>query len=555
MNERLVLNRLMSPCIRLLVVWIFWLGPVGMLTAAPEEIPMPDTQVHEFVSQHTGRHYQLRIGLPRNYDPANRSYTVVYQTDGQWDFDRVFPMLRAMEYDQIAEPFILVAMTYAGNNPDYGALRQMDYTPTDFVGGGQSGQAHLFLRTVRNEIIPLVEANYACRTDERILMGSSYGGLFTCYALLHAPDLFTGYVPSSPSLWVDNYVMVREATTFGPGLRGRNLRVRMITGLNEAYGQRNSAERFLAALQALGIQDLDIDLEFAANERHGAVAQVAYYEGLPEVVRPKLVTFARGTGEPVNWSGTQIVQTFHADDVMRVTDAGTGAKRRAMVFEPGDERATSVGGVIYVLDAQWDLRYTDATYWALDYDGELSNRLRVGLDWEGSPREIMTWREQEYRWLDDTVDAATPVVGGAFRSYFGDTVQPWAEGNLVTAPGFRMVIASEKAATWALADLLSHAPMFDRYLLVSPDVGDAGGNLRMLEAARAERGGSLTARVLIYSGNNEAVERRENLQAFVSQLAQRGHAGLEISHTQLDYKGYAQAKLEGYHKGLRILGR
>ena len=284
--------------LRSLVFMVVLTGWGGWARAV--EVAIAETQVHEFTSAYTGRLYQLRIGLPRNYDPANRRYTVVYQLDGQWDFDRVFPLTRGMEMDHRMEPVIVAAITYGGVNPDYGTLRALDYAA---VSAGDAGETGKFLKTLRNEIIPLVEANYACRTEERVLMGSSYGGLFTCYALLHAPDLFTGYVASSPSLWVDNSIMVQQAQALGPTLAGRGLRVRIITGANEAYSQQNGAQQFYNTLNTLRPSGLDLTLTFAPDERHGAVAQVAYDDGLPEVLAPKLVMFPIGSGEPVGWSG------------------------------------------------------------------------------------------------------------------------------------------------------------------------------------------------------------------------------------------------------------
>lgn len=518
------------------------------------DVPIADTQVHEFTSAYTGRRYQLRIGLPRNYDPANHRYTVVYQLDGQWDFDRVFPLTRGMETDHRMEPVIVAAITYGGVNPDYGALRQRDYTPTDFVGGGQSGDAPKFIQTVRKEIIPLVEANYSCRTEERILMGSSYGGLFTGYALLNAPDLFTGYVASSPSFWVDNQIMVQKALASGTTLAGRSLRVRIITGANETYGQQAAAQAFYNALSGLHLPGLDLALTFAPNERHGAVAQVAYDDGLPEVLVPKLVIFQPGPGEPVGWSGGQPPVTFWADQVVLTDGPVAGATRRAVTIEPtAGSSAKSIRGVIYTLDAQWDLHAMEGSYGGMLYDAEVVSLLRVGVDWLGSWSQITDWRNREFTPTDPS---GVGVFGGAdnFRTFMQGRVLPDAEKNLTSPPGYRLVVASEKAALWALTDLLSDKPTFDRYLLVAPAVEWDNEWLLQLEAARAARGGSLAARVMIYYGDRDAATtRREAIERFVGRLSARGYSGLTLQPVKLEGRGFEEAKLFGYHKGFRLL--
>lgn len=525
----------------------------GLATKAVD-VPIAETQVHEFTSAFTGRLYQLRIGLPRNYDSAHRRYTVVYQLDGQWDFDRVFPLTRGMEADHRMEPVIVAAITYGGVNPDYGSLRQRDYTPTDFVGGGRSGDAAKFLKTLRSEIIPMVEAAYSCRPEERILMGSSYGGLFTCYALLNAPDLFTGYVASSPSIWVDHQIMVQWARGSGPALAGRKLKVQIITGANETYTQRSSAQAFYDALIGLHLEDLELGLTFAASERHGAVAQVAYDDGLPLVLAPKLVIFPQGPGEPVGWSGALPPVTFWADRVHLYDGPGDLTARRAVVLEPTAGAAvTNVRGVSYVLDAQWDLRSVEGSYGGMLYDGEVSALMRVGVDWIGSWGQISDWRNREFTPTDPS---GTGGYGGAdsFRTFIKERVLPDAEKNLTVRPGYRMVVASEKAALWALTDLLSEQPTFDRYLLVAPAAEWDSEWLLQLETIRAARGGSLAARVMIYYGDRDAEPSRGvAIERFVSRLASRGYAGLTIQQLELEGKGFAEAKRFGYHKGFRLL--
>lgn len=524
------------------------------LLARAENVPLAETQVHEFTSAYTGRHYQLRIGLPRHYDPAHQRYTVVYQLDGQWDFDRTFPLTRWLEADHRLEPVIVAAITYGGTNPDYGALRQRDYTPTDFVGGGQSGDAPKFLQTLRHEIVPLVEAAYACRSEERVLMGSSYGGLFTCYALLHAPDLFTGYVASSPSVWVDNQIMVQQAQLAGPALAERKLRVQIITGANEVYSQRYCAQAFYDALRGLQLAELELGLTFAPDERHGAVAQVAYDDGLPVVLDPKLVLFSPGENEPVDGSGAQPPVTFWADRVQRYDGPGAEARRRAVVLEPtAGATATSARGVVYVLDAHTDLHVMEGSYSGMLYDGEVSALLRVGVDWVGSGQQIADCQNREYTPTDPT---GTGRYGGAagFSSFLKTQVLPEAEQHLTAPPGFRLVVASGPAALWALTDLLSDHPTFDRYLLVAPAVEWDQEWLLQLEALRAARGGSLAARVLLYYGDRDvATTRGAALERFATRLAARGYAGLTWQTVKLAGRGFAEAKLLGYHKGFRRL--
>ena len=68
-------------------------------------------------------------------------------------------------------------------------------TPNAVLEGG----APCFLDFIENELIPYVEANYPV-TQFRTLIGHSYGGLFTLFALAERPALFNYYLAIDPSM-------------------------------------------------------------------------------------------------------------------------------------------------------------------------------------------------------------------------------------------------------------------------------------------------------------------------------------------------------------------
>jgi predicted alpha/beta superfamily hydrolase len=190
----------------------------------------------------------------------------------------------------------------------------------------------------------------------------------------------------------------------------------------------------------------------------------------------------------------------------------------------------------------------------LDYDNDIGVSLIVGVGWEGDPAVITTTRRHEFTPVDAVGDG---TEGGAsqFTEYMRERVLPGAEAHLGVAPGYRMVVASEKGALWALADLFGADPTFDRYLLVSPDVSWNDEYAMQLEAERAAAGEDLAARLRVYTGANEPAERREAMKRFLNQLRARNYPGLSIEHTEIPDAGYGVAKVIGYHKGLRLMSR
>lgn len=119
---------------------------------------------------------------------------MIYVLDGQWDFKLMDSVLGGLVYDKFVPDMILAGVTYAGGNPDFNSLRAMDYTPVATSTLKGSGDAPKFLAFLKSELIPYIESNYRGDAKRRALMGSSFGGLFTLYAMFTEPSLFNGYI-------------------------------------------------------------------------------------------------------------------------------------------------------------------------------------------------------------------------------------------------------------------------------------------------------------------------------------------------------------------------
>lgn len=158
------------------------------------------------------QHYQLSVALPESYhtNPEKR-YPVLYLLDPYWDFDPINSIIGTLRYDKYIPEIIVVGIGYAGENPDYGTFRQIDYTPVADSYDKNSGDAPVFLQFLEKEVIPKIESELRADPSHRALVGASLGGLFALYAMLEKPDLFQGYLASSPAiLWGRRWIMQRE---------------------------------------------------------------------------------------------------------------------------------------------------------------------------------------------------------------------------------------------------------------------------------------------------------------------------------------------------------
>lgn len=152
---------------------------------------------------------RLTIWLPPGYDAGARRYPVLYMHDGHNLFDR-----RLSNFDKIwaadqamlqvsasgaVEPHIIIGIWAPG------ADRFRQYLPRDIQDAASPGLrakmdaaaggpilSDAYLAWIAGPLKSWVDASFRTRTgrDHTAIMGSSMGGLMSCYAFLGRPDIF-----------------------------------------------------------------------------------------------------------------------------------------------------------------------------------------------------------------------------------------------------------------------------------------------------------------------------------------------------------------------------
>lgn len=179
-----------------------------VMNAQTTAVTIPGSQVQKISSVAVPQQdYELQIMLPAGYGKTDKKYPVVYLMDSQWDFPLVIALYGQQYYDGFVPELIIVGVTWTGKYSKPDSLRARDYTPTKVSQTPQSGGADAFLSFMKNELFPFVESRYSADKNNRVLMGCSFGGLFTLYAFFTQPDLFRGYVAASPAVEWDNEVL------------------------------------------------------------------------------------------------------------------------------------------------------------------------------------------------------------------------------------------------------------------------------------------------------------------------------------------------------------
>ncbi len=195
---------------------------------------------------------RILVYTPPSYSDTTylpRRYPVLYLLDGDAHFHSVTGLLQILGTGVNGTFVVPEMIVVAIPNTD----RTRDLTPTHTIlgfGGDTtpafktSGGGPNFLRFIETELIPHVESTYRTM-PYRVLVGHSFGGITSLYALYAKPQLFNAYVAIDPSLWWDNRTLLKQAKSHfdHPGLAGRALYVGQANTINADDSHQQSAFR------------------------------------------------------------------------------------------------------------------------------------------------------------------------------------------------------------------------------------------------------------------------------------------------------------------------
>lgn len=262
--------------------------PASATTAsvAPPPFQIERSTVHTIDSTKLERSYDLYVKLPPGYEKpenAQRTYPVLYLTDGPYTFQVASGVTRVPFNHGTFEDFILVGLSYArGDDPV--VSRERDLTPLVDRRNKPTptGGAPAFLDFIRDEAIPLIEKTYRADPRRRSLAGQSYGGLFGIWVMFNEPELFQNYILTSASLWYNRKAMFDAEAAYAKTHTDLKANLYMAIGSTEYPGGCGDAPSQcpdgsnMVAQQAQMLERL-ASRKYKSLKLHGKVVEGAFH--------------------------------------------------------------------------------------------------------------------------------------------------------------------------------------------------------------------------------------------------------------------------------------
>jgi uncharacterized protein len=246
---------------------------------------LENTRIIPVQSQSTGRAHELVVVLPSSYaaHPEKR-YPVLYFLDAYWDTPLLTATYGNLVYDNKVPEFIMVGLSYpAGAN--YDVERRRDYTIT--ATDADSGKPDAFLGFITKEVAPLIESRFRAEKTDRVISGSSLGGLFAIAAAYKASGFFAGYIAISPAAGWDHGALGNVDAAYARDHKALPARMFISHGGIEYPAFREPIVAFQNLLAGRHYQGLALQTWTMEGLDHTSVKGDGYVRGLMWVWKPK----------------------------------------------------------------------------------------------------------------------------------------------------------------------------------------------------------------------------------------------------------------------------
>ncbi len=225
------------------------------------------------------------VHLPDSYGKTDKNYPVIYLLDGEQNFILTVGIVSKM-HTYSKNPLQDVIIVGIPNTD-----RTRDYTPTPSISKKghatleNSGGGDNFLSFIQKELIPSIDKKYST-SERKILIGHSFGGLLTMYALLNRSDMFTDYLALDPSFWWDNQHLLK---TVAPLLKSVNLEGKklFIGQSGEIPSKLHDKQLTFTGIMESTNTDLVWTYQNFKDETHGSIFTKGVINGLQVLFKEK----------------------------------------------------------------------------------------------------------------------------------------------------------------------------------------------------------------------------------------------------------------------------
>lgn len=309
------------------IYWLLHFFFLASLSNAQETEPIVLGERFSFSSEILGEDRPFLIYLPEDYDPEGDPVSVMYLLDGQGHFHHTTGIVSFLRKQNRIPNLMVVAIPNTRDRThDLTPLIQLDSSAK--TGFPTAGGADKMLSFLKDELIPEIESNYNT-SNYRILVGHSFGGLFSVNALLKEPELFNAHISISPSMWWDQQHLVSQMDSALTTWDSLEVFYYMTMG-NEGGSMLGGAMKLAALFEEKSPEGFQWDFKVLKEETHGSIPHRSTYNGLEAIFK--------------EWHNTDLEELYVLGGLQAIEDHHRSlGKKFGVQMELGESEINSLG--------------------------------------------------------------------------------------------------------------------------------------------------------------------------------------------------------------------
>ena len=232
--------------------------------------------------------FYISVQLPEGYhENPDKKYPTAYVTDANFYFPMLARVVSQYQTAGLLPPMILVGIGYK-SFALMDSLRVRDYLypasiPSDEMqapGGGKN-----FNSFIVNQLIPHIDASFHSDSANRSLLGHSFGGYFSLYALLSQIEsnrsTFKNIASASPSLWYNNFYLNQLTEKLQNRKTQDSLNLFLsVGGSEEPTWNVTPVQKLAASIKKVPIQQMSFQEHIYNDLEHMDVAMISFTKAL-----------------------------------------------------------------------------------------------------------------------------------------------------------------------------------------------------------------------------------------------------------------------------------
>jgi len=209
--------------------------------------------------------------------------------------------------------------------------------------------------------------------------------------------------------------------------------------------------------------------------------------------------------------------------------------------------------VVYVTDGYWDFQKITAIHGPLVYDKYAPEFITVGMGYAGENPDFNNLR----RWELSPVSFGTPADSSGHAQEFLETIEkvfiPLIDKEYRTDPKMRVLGGASLGGMFTLYSMFTRPDLFHAYIAVTPAVAVGDGWLLKYEEDFAKSGKTLSGRLYMTVGGNEATSFVAPILRMNQRFAPGRYPKLAYEFRIIDGARHAGNQIESYTRGLQFV--